>query len=116
MPQLANTALSTAAAELTHMQICTPPKAPTRPRTQTHTHRDIALIWVVTCPLDNFHHVGGEVAHAVISSAIVMNAAFPPPVRMLFQNLPTNSYVQIKIPNDTKINFPSIKSLLHHQP
>lgn len=85
MPRLANTALSTAAAELTRMQICTNP--PTH--AQTHTHRDIAVMWVVTCPLDDFHHVGGEVAYAVISCAIVMNAAFPSPIRMLFQNLPT---------------------------
>lgn len=81
MPRLANTALSTAAAELTHMH---PPT-----HTQTHAHRDIAVMWVVTCPLDDFHHVGREVAYTVISCAIVMNAAFPSPVRMLFQNLPT---------------------------
>lgn len=85
MPRLANTALPTAAAELhTHAKIYT--------SSPTHTRRNVTVMWVVTCPLDDFHHVGGEVAHTVISCAIVVNAALPAPVRMLFQNLPTVMY------------------------
>lgn len=45
-------------------------------------------MWVVTCPLDDFHHVGREVAHAVVSGAVVVDAALPSAVRMLLQNLP----------------------------
>lgn len=48
-------------------------------------------MWLVTCPLDDFHHVGGEVAHAVIPCAIVVNTAFPPAIWVLLQNLQTHT-------------------------
>lgn len=36
---------------------------------------------------DHFDHAGGEVAHSVISCAVIVDAALPPPIWMLLQNL-----------------------------
>lgn len=57
-----------------------------------------AATGVVTCPLDDLHHVGGEVAHTVVASAVVVNAAFPSAVRVLLQNLShTQIYLKLAI-------------------
>ena len=69
---------------------------PTHTDTHTHTHTHTAVMLVVTCPLDYFHHVGWKVAHSVISCAVVVNAAFPSAVRVLLQNLPTHTYKRLQ--------------------
>lgn len=77
-----------ATEQLLHTHTCTHPA----------THTRTAVMRVVTCPLDDFHHVWGEVAHAVISCPVVVNAALPTAIRVLFQNLTTQTHTVWKIP------------------
>lgn len=56
----------------------------------SHTHTHTAVMWVVTCPLDDLHNVGWEVAHTVVSGAVVVDAALPSAIRVLLQHLYTN--------------------------
>lgn len=77
------------AAQLTHMRRHI--HIHTHPPTPTHTIARTAVMWVVTCPLDDFHHVGGKVTHTVISCAVVVNTTLPSTVRVLLQDLATNA-------------------------
>lgn len=55
---------------------------PTKPRTAPGSR------WAFACSLaDGFDEAGREVAHAVVAGPVVVDAALPPPVRVLLQHL-----------------------------